>query len=62
MRSFDSSEWNVPELPSGHAVPIVFGWFDSTPPVIVPRPSNRVGPESHDVPTVPHQGAFSVEL
>ena len=61
MRSLDSSEWNVPELPSAQDALIVFGWFGSAPPDIVPRPTSKV-PESQDAPTVAHSGAFSVEL
>jgi hypothetical protein len=41
---------------------MVLGWLVSTPPLIVPRPSSRDAPESHEVPTVAHSGAFSVEL
>ena len=59
-RSLDSSEWNVPELPSAQEALIVLGRFTSTPPLIVPRPNSRVGPESQDVPTAAHFGAFSV--
>ena len=33
----------------------------SAPPDIVSLPSSRDGPESHDVPTVAHFGALSVE-
>ena len=61
MRSFDSSEWKVPELPSAQELLMVFGRLVSFPPLIVPRPRSSVGPESHDVPTVPHFGALSVE-
>lgn len=32
----------------------------SFPPLIVPRPSNRLEPESHEVPTVAHFGALRV--
>ena len=39
MRSFDSSEWNVPEVPSAHESLIVFGWLGSGP--TVPRPSEQ---------------------
>ena len=59
-RSFDSSEWKVPELPSAHELLIVFGRLVSLPPVIVPRPRSRLGPESQDVPTIAHLGALSV--
>ena len=62
MRSLDSSEWNVPVLPSAHELLMVLGWLVSTPPLIVPRPNSRDVPESHDVPTAAHPGAFSVEL
>ena len=58
MRSFDSSEWNVPELPSAHEVLIVLGWLGSGPLAV--RPSSRDGPESHELPTAAHRGAFSV--
>src|SRR4030095_1861877 len=54
MRSFDSSEWNVPEVPSAHESLIVFGWLGSGP--MVPRPSSSDAPESHDAPTVEHRG------
>ena len=60
MRSFDSSEWNTPELPSAQLLLMVLGWFTSTPPLIVPRPRSRVGPESQEEPTVAHFGALSV--
>ena len=59
-RSLDSSEWNVPELPSMQELLMVFGWFTSVPLVIVPRPKSRVGPESQEEPTVAHFGALSV--
>jgi len=49
-------------LPSAQELLMVLGWLVSTPPLIVPRPNSRDGPESHDVPTVEHSGAFSVEL
>lgn len=62
MRSLDSSEWKVPELPSVQELLMVLGWLVSTPPLIVPRPSSRDGPESQEVPTLEHPGAFSVEL
>ena len=60
IRSFDSSEWKVPEFPSVQELLMVLGWLTSTPPLIVPRPNSRVGPESQDVPTAAHFGAFSV--
>src|SRR5258708_1632254 len=53
-RSLDSSEWKVPELPSAQELLMVLGWLTSVPPLIVPRPRSSVGPESHEVPTVPH--------
>ena len=59
-RSFDSSLWNVPEVPSAQELLIVFGWFGSAPPERLARPSNSDGPESQDVPTVAHFGAFKV--
>src|SRR5579859_4109661 len=61
IRSFDSSVWNVPELPSGQVALMVFGAFSSVPPVIVPRPTSSV-PESQETPTAEHHGALSVEL
>src|SRR5256885_9393346 len=59
-RSFDSSEWNVPELPSAQVLLMVLGRFTSFPPLIVPRPRSRLGPESQEVPTVAHFGALRV--
>ena len=59
-RSFDSSEWNVPELPSAQELLMVLGRFTSVPPLIVPRPRSRLGPESQEVPTVAHLGALRV--
>ena len=29
MRSFDSSEWNVPKVPPAHELLMVLGWFGS---------------------------------
>src|SRR5688572_11196746 len=58
MRSFDSSEWNVPEVPSAHESLIVFGWLGSGP--TVPRPCSKDGPESHEIETVEQRGACSV--
>src|SRR3974390_2193442 len=60
MRSLDSSEWNVPEVPSAQDALMLLGWLGSAPPDIVSRPSNSDAPESHDEPTVAHFGAFSV--
>jgi len=62
MRSFDSSEWNVPAVPSEQELLIVFGWLGSAPPDMWSRPSNNDGPESHEVPTVVQAGALYVEL
>src|SRR4051812_31836708 len=39
---------------------MVLGRFTSTPPLIVPRPRSREGPESQEVPTAAHFGALSV--
>ena len=61
-QSFDSSEWKVPELPSVHELLIVFGWFTSVPPDMVPRPNNSDAPESQDDAADAHCGAFSVLL
>ena len=58
MRSFDSSEWKIPDVPSVHEVLIVLGWFGSGPFVLRPRSSE--GPESHELPTAAHFGALSV--
>ena len=57
----DSSEWKVPDVPSAQELLIVLGWWGSAPPDIVSLPSSRDGPESHEVPTVAHFGALSVE-
>ncbi len=57
-RSFDSSEWKVPEPPSAHELLTVLGWLGSGP--LASRPSSSDGPESHELPTVAHRGAFSV--
>jgi hypothetical protein len=59
-RSFDSSEWYVPDVPSAHALLMVFGWFGSEPPASVSRPSTSDGPESHPDATLTHFGAFNV--
>ena len=60
MRSLDSSEWNVPDVPSAHEPLMLFGWLGSAPPDIVSRPKSRDAPESHDDPAVAHFGAFNV--
>src|SRR3974390_1547681 len=60
MRSLDSSEWNVPEVPSAQDALMLLGWLGSAPPDIVSRPSSSDAPESHDEPTVAHFGAFRV--
>lgn len=31
-RSFDSSEWKVPDVPSEQELLMVFGWLGSAPP------------------------------
>ena len=59
-RSFDSSEWNVPDVPSAQELLMVLGWFGSEPPARVSRPSSRDGPESHPEAVFAHFGAFSV--
>jgi hypothetical protein len=56
MRSFDSSAWNVPEVPSAQESLMVFGWLGSGP--LPSRPSRRVAPESQELPTTPHLGAW----
>src|SRR5712691_6857839 len=55
IRSFDSSEWKVPVVPSAQEPMIVLGWLGSGP--TPSRPVSSV-PESHELPTVPHLGAF----
>ena len=57
-RSFDSSEWNVPEVPSAQEALIVFGWFGSGPRFARPRTSEV--PVSQELPTVAHLGALRV--
>ena len=47
--SFDSSEWNVPDVPSAHELAIVLGWLGSGP--LPSRPRSRDAPESHELPT-----------
>src|SRR5918999_1698435 len=37
---------------------MVLGWFGSAPPLIVSRPLSRLAPESQEVPTVAHFGAW----
>jgi hypothetical protein len=54
--SFDSSEWNVPEVPSAQESLIVLGWFGSGP--LPSRPSKREAPESQPPATVEHFGAW----
>ena len=49
MRSFDSSKWNTPEVPSAHELLIVLGWLGSGP--TASRPSSSDAPESHELPT-----------
>ena len=58
MRSFDSSKWNTPEVPSAHVPLTVLGWLGSGPTEA--RPSSSDGPESHELPATPHFGALSV--
>ncbi len=58
MRSFDSSKWNTPEVPSAHVLLIVLGWLGSGP--LPSRPSSSDAPESHELPTAAHFGALSV--
>ncbi len=58
-RSFDSSTWNVPEVPSAQVALIVLGWLGSGP--LVERPSSSDAPESHEMPTVAHLGALRTE-
>ena len=55
-RSFDSSEWNVPEVPSAQELLMVLGWLGSGP--LPSRPSSREAPESQTLPTPAHFGAF----
>ena len=57
-RSFDSSKWKTPEVPSAHELLIVLGWLGSGP--LPSRPRSSDGPESQELPTVPHFGARSV--
>jgi hypothetical protein len=57
-RSVDSSEWKVPDVPSAHELLIVLGGLGSGPRASRPRSSE--GPESHELPTAAHFGAFSV--
>ena len=57
-RSFDSSEWKVPEVPSAQEPPIVLGWLGSGP--LPSRPRSRDGPESHELPTAAQRGARNV--
>src|SRR5438477_6989575 len=57
-RSFDSSEWNVPDVPSAQELLIVLGWFGSGPSAA--RPSTSDAPVSQETPTLPHFGALSV--
>src|SRR6185295_14437442 len=56
-RSFDSSEWNVPAVPSAQESAMVLGWLGSGPRV--PRPRTSEAPVSQDDPTVAHLGAWS---
>src|SRR5262245_32020353 len=58
IRSFDSSEWKVPDVPSAQEPAIVLGWLGSGPSVARPRRSD--GPESHEMPAEAHFGALSV--
>lgn len=60
-RSFDSSEWKVPDVPSAHELLMLFGWLGSAPPDSVSRPRMSDGPESHPEATFTHFGAFNVE-
>src|SRR5687768_7495800 len=55
IRSFDSSEWNVPDAPSAQESLIVLGWLGSGPRLARPRSSDA--PESHERPTVVQDGA-----
>src|SRR3954462_7112246 len=57
MRSSDSSEWNVPLVPSAQELLTGLGWLGSGPRLA--RPLSSV-PESQEIPTVPHLGALSV--
>ena len=50
MRSLDSSEWNVPDVPSAQESLIVLGWFGSGPRCR--GPSTSEAPVSHERPTV----------
>ena len=54
-RSFDSSEWNAPDVPSAQASLMVLGWLGSGPSDARPRTSEV--PVSHELPTVAHFGA-----
>src|SRR4030095_12317618 len=54
-RSFDSSEWNVPDVPSAHDWLMLFGWLGSGPSAA--RPISNDGPESQATPTLAHFGA-----
>src|SRR4030095_10738602 len=47
-RSFDSSEWNVPDVPSAHESLIVFGWLGSGPSAA--RPVKHQRPEAQGAP------------
>src|SRR5262245_29988074 len=57
-RSLDSSEWNVPEVPSAQDPLMVLGWLGSGP--LPSRPSRSEAPESQEIPTTAHLGARSV--
>jgi len=59
IRSFDSSKWKLPEVPSAHEPLMVLSWLGSGPRLARPRSSE--GPESQELPTAPHFGALSVE-
>ena len=56
-RSFDSSEWKAPEVPSAQEPSMVLGWLGSGPRPA--RPSSSEAPESQERPTVAHLGAWS---
>src|SRR5262245_10467282 len=56
IRSLDSSEWNVPDVPSAQESAIVLGWLGSGPRAA--RPSTSEAPVSQERPTVdPQLGA-----
>jgi hypothetical protein len=57
IRSFDSSKWKLPEVPSAQESLMVLGWLGSGPRPA--RPRSRDAPESQAAPTVPHFGACS---